>query len=95
MTSQFKVLNPVMAYILTPYSSLLGFSLGRPFRIHVEDVTVGKPVDHVNQFGQNAWLPYVLPSPLDTSYSQIDYTEAVSYQHITLCEIMSSCGYIL
>ncbi|CRG83993.1 Nitrogen assimilation transcription factor nit-4 [Talaromyces islandicus] len=74
---------------------LLGFSLGRPFRIHVEDVTVGKPIDHIDQFGQNTWLPYVLPSPLDTSYSQVDYTEAVSYQHITLCEIMSSCGYIL
>lgn len=74
---------------------LLGFSLGRPCRTNMEDVTVGKPDHHASQWASAKWAPYIFPNSVDVDAGLLDYTEAVSQQQVALCELMAPCGYIL
>lgn len=74
---------------------LLGFYLGRPCRINMEDVTVGKPNNHANHWVPIKWAPYVFPISVDSDTGLLDYSEAVNQQQVALCELMAPCGYIL
>lgn len=73
----------------------MGFHLGRPFRTSMEDVTVSKPQDNVNQLGPDTWVPYEIRNPASETSGLLDCTEAVSQQLVSLCELMAPCGYIL
>lgn len=75
--------------------SLLGFYLGRPCRTNMEDVTVGKPDHQANHWGTGKWAPYASPSSFDPEAGLLDCMEAVIQQQVTLCELMTPCGYIL
>ncbi|KXH27185.1 hypothetical protein CSIM01_12054 [Colletotrichum simmondsii] len=74
----------------------LGFYRGRPFRISMDDITVGKPTEDSSGGRVEQWLPYVsllsngnAPVPLQ------DHIEAVSLYRIELCEIMAPLGHTL
>ncbi|KAJ5091159.1 hypothetical protein NUU61_006029 [Penicillium alfredii] len=71
----------------------LGFYLGRPFRTNMEDVTVGKPSDQVNEQEPRRWVPYILPAV--NSSELPDCTETVSQHLVSLCDLMAPCGYFL
>jgi hypothetical protein len=74
--------------------SALGFQLGRPVRISMEDVTVSKP-------GTTSQRGYIIrQGGLDegastTSLRGYDLAEYVRQQRVALHDIMASCGYIL
>ncbi|KAJ5605747.1 hypothetical protein N7510_008528 [Penicillium lagena] len=74
---------------------LLGFYLGRPCRTNMEDVTVGKPNNQANHWGTEKWVPYVSPNSVEPDTGLLDCMEAVNQQQVTLCELMTPCGYIL
>lgn len=61
----------------------------------MEDVTVGKPDNQANHWGTGKWAPYVSPSPVNPNAGLLDCMEAVIQQQVALCELMTSCGYIL
>lgn len=61
----------------------------------MEDVTVGKPLDQVNQLSPYRWAPYENSNTASETSGLPDCTEAVSQQLVSLCEIMAPCGYIL
>ncbi|KAF4551905.1 Fungal specific transcription factor domain-containing protein 29 [Elsinoe fawcettii] len=71
----------------------LGFQLGRPTRISMEDVTVaqpgwqGKPADAASLVEGTDARAGVMTT--------LDVGEFVQQQRVMLCEIMASCGYIL
>ncbi|KAL4883235.1 fungal-specific transcription factor domain-containing protein [Aspergillus karnatakaensis] len=75
--------------------SQLGFHLGRPFRTHMDDVTVGKPNLNADQRDSNMWFPYVSPNFLQSECGVPDCMDAVCEEQVTLCEIMAPCGYFL
>ncbi|KAK1533504.1 hypothetical protein CPAR01_10212 [Colletotrichum paranaense] len=74
----------------------LGFYRGRPFRISMDDITVGKPTEDSSDGRIEQWLPYV--SRLSNGNAPVpiqDYTEVISLYRIELCEIMAPLGHTL
>lgn len=61
----------------------------------MEDVTVSKPGDQENHWETGKWAPYVSPSSVNSDTGLLDCMEAVIQQQVTLCELMTPCGYIL
>ncbi|KAL3456563.1 hypothetical protein BJX64DRAFT_296570 [Aspergillus heterothallicus] len=72
----------------------LGFHLGRPFRTNMEDVTV-KPKGKADQYQHGRWAPYESLNSTYASSGVPEYMDALCEGHITLCEIMAPCGYVL
>ncbi|KAK1504373.1 uncharacterized protein CCOS01_16825 [Colletotrichum costaricense] len=74
----------------------LGFYRGRPFRISMDDITVGKPTEDSSDGRIEQWLPYVSRLSNDNAPVPIqDYTEVISLYRIELCEIMAPLGHTL
>lgn len=76
-------------------SSLWGLLLGRPFRTNMEDVTVDKPKEIANMSSPQIWVQYCSAQPGNEGLSLADYTEIISRERISLCEIMAPLGYAL
>ncbi|KAF5859753.1 hypothetical protein ETB97_002475 [Aspergillus alliaceus] len=76
---------------------LWGFSLGRPVRINMEDVTVDKPGRNQTNDSDRKWAPYGLPCPPPSSLaaSVPDPVDILSQHRIQLCEIMTPLGHVL
>ncbi|CAG9953093.1 unnamed protein product, partial [Clonostachys rosea f. rosea IK726] len=74
---------------------LWGLLLGRPFRTNMEDVTVDKPKEIANMSSPQIWVQYCSAQPGNEGLSLADYTEIISRERISLCEIMAPLGYAL
>jgi hypothetical protein len=61
----------------------------------MEDVTVKKPNADARHQEPPKWTPYACPISFGSNYESLDFTEAVSEQEVSLCEIMAPCGYFL
>ncbi|POR36832.1 Uncharacterized protein TPAR_02968 [Tolypocladium paradoxum] len=72
-----------------------GFSLGRPFRINMEDVTVAKPLGRTTPQSTVQWIPYVSRKSTQDNTTLPDYTEELHRQRVLLVEIMAPLGYAL
>ncbi|PWY65416.1 hypothetical protein BO83DRAFT_367912 [Aspergillus eucalypticola CBS 122712] len=72
----------------------LGFHLGKLFRTSMEIVTVGKPRQD-EAYVDNCGLPSGEPSSASHGSALIEGKDAISQQLVSLCELMSPCGYIL
>ncbi|KAI1102678.1 fungal-specific transcription factor domain-containing protein [Jackrogersella minutella] len=72
-----------------------GLYLGRPFRINMEDVTVGKPGGDPANETTTQWIPYGSPKSLEDCTPFIDYPEELSRYRAMLCEIMAPLVYAL
>lgn len=77
------------------FASLWGFFLGRPFRINMEDVTVGKPGRHLINERVRKWSAYGLSDSCTTTTPLTDNLQLLSQYRVQLCEIMAPLGHAL
>ncbi|KAF2012999.1 hypothetical protein BU24DRAFT_494892 [Aaosphaeria arxii CBS 175.79] len=75
--------------------NLWGYYLGRPFRINIEDVTVGKPGEGFAPRQPGQWIPYTSAKSLEIHSPIPDYVEELNKERVTLTEIMAPLGHVL
>jgi hypothetical protein len=80
----------VLHWSFTNLSRLWSFSLGRPFRVDSEEITVARPNSTAAFAVNNAWIQYPAnPTELainEATQPDNDMTSLVASQWVSLCE---------
>ncbi|KAI6914592.1 hypothetical protein KC318_g525 [Hortaea werneckii] len=74
---------------------VLGFQLGRPVRTNTEDATVGRPSASASSSDDHRPLSGSIPGSVSDVSEEWNATQALRPHHIAICDIMSTCGYLL
>ncbi|KAI7204256.1 hypothetical protein KC316_g783 [Hortaea werneckii] len=74
---------------------LISFQLGRPVRTNTEDATVGRPSVSASYSDDTHPLSGTSTASVSAVSEGWSVTRALRPHHIAICDIMSTCGYLL